>query len=1604
VNMSFLSSIKKVLNIGNVDRKKKKGHPYIKDEEDPNLLWDIIGDLGDGAFGKVHKARHKESGLLAAAKICVLETDEELGDFTVEIDILQELEHQNIIKLYDAYHFQSKLWMFIEYCDGGALDSIIVDLEKGLTEKQIAFVTREMCLGLSYLHKNRIIHRDLKAGNVLLTTSGCVKLADFGVSAKNKEDNQKRDTFIGTPYWMAPEVVACETFRDDPYDHKVDIWSLGITMIEFAQMEPPFHDMTPMRVLLKIQKSEPPRLDHPNRWSKEFNDFLKQCLVKDPNKRPNVEELLKHPFISRAVDKKPLLDLLAEFKAEIINEVEMDLEDEEKGTEDDVDTTMDTMSIRTDSSSIMDTSQDSSSPHFSAYQPEKEARKISAHATLETPQHKNSFITSTGVSAPVSGSKSGTPLNTPIEEDPHEEEAEGGGLGHLPPSYEEVVQGEPKNRMKGPAPPPPKALVPVREKGDGFTEEDSSVSPPACNLSKVLEERNSNQMPPQNTPEIHPEEDTMEVDSQKAASPIDNEVAEEADMDEEEDEDVRFSPEKDLALQMLDSVIQEQEESIRIDSEDTDSDCIPSAPSSPLACSAPEFDSGASPSPPPFPQTSPSPPPAPLVARPTSISPGASRPTSPSSQEHQSFVNTSLLPPRSLSPSISPSPSMDRPSPEGSSTGGSPLPPWPKSRSSSPKVTPGEVTVIECSPSTPSPPVSSPSRHVSVIVVGGASSNNMTAGPLSNHVAPPPHLSTPGTVPTPHILPSSPKSEAPSSGPGSLTLESSSQGSPATPSLLSLPDKSKRSITSSTSRSTSSCSDATSSRKSTASFRISGTTVEETSTDLSLDLGRVSSSDDSDSEEPFHEEPIVPIIKQEPPKKERKGSKFSKETERDETSSNVKSVNNERIRNSQDRDLKERRTSKENSSHVSREDKLERERRIAQEVREGREIFDRRSQDRLDKRDGKDVRESPRKSKVSDASNVSNSSREHLVKEKLSSNSQDPITGARELKANLARNNVNSDTKPTLQKPEQLYKKTGRATSEASAVNHSRLTSMDSDAEEVVLRNKKTSSASQPETSQQSTEKPVEIGSAIERKRPMTKEDIQKMNLKKKTRKRTRKFEIDGVTVTTTTSKVIYRDEESETFYDEHYFRKQELRELKLLQKQEQKQFQDLAFKNQLVKEQQEKRFEQEKQALLKNYETDLTSMIESQKKQVDKCEQQQHEELKISSKRIRSEQEKELKAFRESLKQETKLLKHEVELLPKDKRKEALRLRKEQLEREHVDRERGFVERLNESHESHMKRLSDTHREKIALLDRQFLQQKQQLMRAREAALWEMEERHLHERHQLAKRQLKDMFFLQRHQMLVHHEKELDHLKRMMERKEEELIKVQAQERRQLPKRIRAEMKAREMMYRESLRISVTNLHEAITPTEEKDRFKKFQEAEKKRYRAEQQRFDSKHAKQLEEARAGSQAAVKELEQLQNEKRKMLMEHETCKLKELDEGYAREFKDWKAELKPRKQHLEDEFQQQLAEQERHYGHYLIAALQADRNRSTPVRDTDSGRRFPLDSGTNSIDRRLNSSKKSVDRKSSDSDYSGGSSSRKSSNDRRLSASRHSLLSRGSDL
>ncbi|KAA0192331.1 hypothetical protein HAZT_HAZT004429, partial [Hyalella azteca] len=424
---------------------------------------------------------------------------------------------------------------------------------------------------------------------------------------------------------------------------------------------------------------------------------------------------------------------------------------------------------------------------------------------------------------------------------------------------------------------------------------------------------------------------------------------------------------------------------------------------------------------------------------------------------------------------------------------------------------------------------------------------------------------------------------------------------------------------------------------------------------------------------------------------------------------------------------------------------------------------------------------------------------------------------------------------------------------------------------------------------------------AIATKNGRTKEENESIALRKKTRKRTRKFMIDGVVMTTTTSKVIYGDdEEGNIMTSGHLARKQELRELKLLQKIEQKQFQELGIKANNARIEQERKFEAERSQLVRTYDNDVDTLNRHQKQQVERTEAQHEVELKSSSKRIRADQEKELRSFRDSLKIELKLLKQEVDLLPKDVRKEALRSRKEHLESDQAEREKAFLERLHQNHESSMKRLSEEHRAHVALLERQFLQKKHQMLRAREAALWELEERHLHERHQLAKRQLKDIFFLQRHQMLLRHEKELEQVRRQNCHREEELIKRQAIERRAMPKRIRQEMKARELMFRESLRISTTNLPESHQ--DEKERLRKFQMCERRRYEAERKRADQKHKKQLEELQAATEAHAKELEQMQNEKRKMLMEHETLKLKAQEEEYQKELKDWKNNLKPRKQ------------------------------------------------------------------------------------------------------
>ena len=186
----------------------------------------------------------------------------------------------------------------MEYCGAGSVTDLVKS-HKGssLKEDWIAYICREILRGLAHLHANKIIHRDIKGQNVLLTDNAEVKLVDFGVSAQLDKTIGRRNTFIGTPYWMGPEVIVCDENPDATYDNRSDLWSLGITAIEMAEGQPPLCDMHPMRALFLIPRNPAPKLKSAKKWSKKFNSFVEQCLIKDYTQRPNTEQLLKHPFI-----------------------------------------------------------------------------------------------------------------------------------------------------------------------------------------------------------------------------------------------------------------------------------------------------------------------------------------------------------------------------------------------------------------------------------------------------------------------------------------------------------------------------------------------------------------------------------------------------------------------------------------------------------------------------------------------------------------------------------------------------------------------------------------------------------------------------------------------------------------------------------------------------------------------------------------------------------------------------------------------------------------------------------------------------------------------------------------------------------------------------------------------------------------------------------------------------------------------------------------------------------------------------------------------------------------------------------------------------------
>eukprot|EP00066_Takifugu_rubripes_P020353 XP_011609619.1 PREDICTED: serine/threonine-protein kinase 10 [Takifugu rubripes] len=1009
-----LARFSKILRLPTIEIKKKvKQYEHVHRDVNPNDIWELIGELGDGAFGKVYKARNKETGVLAAAKQIETKSEEELEDYMVEIDILAKCDHRYIVKLLDAFFHDNKLWIMIEFCPGGAVDATMLELDRGLTEPQIKVVCRQMLEALTYLHSMKIIHRDLKAGNILLMLDGDIKLADFGVSAKNNKTLQRRDSFIGTPYWMAPEVVMCETMKDAPYDYKADIWSLGITLIELAQIEPPHHELNPMRVLLKIAKSDPPTLEQPHKWSQDFKDFLKRALDKNPESRPSAVQLLEHPFVRSVTSNRPLRELVAEAKAEVMEEIE---DNREEGEEDDA------MEL--------------------AVAPEKEPCQ-SSQTSLDGDQSPDSPTTATpSPTTPLPVPRKGTAADTPTEEHPVSDR------------------------------------VPVP-------------------------------LPRQNTPSKHPE-------------PLENKLAGDA----------------------------------RVEAH-------PSQTSTKTSSS----DSG--------------------------IEDGKSTPTSVEDKTPETEQPPSL---------------------------------------SKPEVCEEQLHII----------IDSKDPEVPKIQVTPKESSDVVNGTLNTQSP----LDSPAPAPTPSSTPRAGQN-------GSVT-----KGLPERTSV--------------------------------------GGTAETSSAYIN-------------------------------------GGIFSNR-----------------------------------SSYAS--------------------------------------------SMASESMDLS------INKENMSISSRNRL--------------------------------------DARIVEH-----------------------------------------------------VSKTTSPVSTLKKTRKFVIDGVEVSVTTSKIIGDDEKKDE--EMRFLRRQELRELRLIQKEANRAQAVLSAKLETQREQMHRRFDQEMNAKKKHYDVELENLEKHQKQTIEKMEADHHVKLKEETKRIKADQERAHHKFLDQMKHKKKEVKQFVDKLPRGQRKDTLKLKMNEYQEKKLEEERKFLSDQKTHLDSTLLKIISNNKREIAEMERECLDKKHHLIRERESTIWDLEEKNLHERHQLLKQQLKDLFFLQRHQLMKKHDKELEHMQCYNQRMIENLKSRQQQEKSRLPKIQRSEAKTRMAMFKKSIRINSTG-----SPAEDREKIKQFSLQEEKRQKADRQVQQQKHDNQMREVIGQCESNIRELQQLQNEKCHLLMENETQKLKHLDEKHNVLMKDWRDHLKPRKKLLEDELTLKKKEQE----------------------------------------------------------------------------------------
>ncbi|NXP98297.1 SLK kinase, partial [Vidua macroura] len=1187
--MSFFN-FRKIFKLGG--EKKKKQYEHVKRDLNPEEFWEIIGELGDGAFGKVFKAQNKETKVLAAAKVIDTKSEEELEDYMVEIDILASCDHANIVKLLDAFYYENNLWILIEFCAGGAVDAVMLELERPLTEPQIKVVCRQTLEALNYLHENKIIHRDLKAGNILFTLDGDIKLADFGVSAKNTRTIQRRDSFIGTPYWMAPEVVMCETSKDRPYDYKADIWSLGITLIEMAQIEPPHHELNPMRVLLKIAKSDPPTLAQPSKWSSDFKDFLKKCLEKNVDARWSATQLLQHPFVT-VTSNKPIRELIAEAKAEVTEEVEDGKdEDEEEETE--------------NSLQLPAEKRASSDLSIASSEEDKLSQNASVLESLSEKTESNAVEDKTtgDESEDIKFGKTADNIHdTPVSDVKVQN-------GSLPSGEDE--QGK---------------MVPAEKNTEGLEKmhEDTELHKGGKEL--VVEIKNEPNLEKENSmADEQIEDDKLEVvpvtedrvETEEGISKESGEKEEEKIMDHLDGEEEKVPAENRNTEQKEDKGEAQKEAVI-----DTTTEALPNA-------------------------------------------------TVKVSDEEKELIKHGIDNIKEIG-AIAETPISDG----------------------------DEIPEVE------DKPVESQAKQVHEII-----------------------------------------------------------------------------------------------------------SSEET----------LSESQDT----------VIEVDKK-LAESENEGISNINSTEETKIKDSGKDIVDQKALQTKPEDipdkLGDKLTVKEHPAVTSDE------------------IMKNKLQD--------NVSEQADDSEVTPVPSISISTEEN---EKVKTDNQGNTETLQQLESeNLKENDADSGT---------------GSTADNSSID------LNLSISSFLSKNKETGSISLQETRRQ-----------------------------KKTLKKTRKFVVDGVEVSVTTSKIVTEnDSKSEEM---RFLRRQELRELRLLQKEEQRAQQQLSNKLLQQREQMYRRFEQEMTSKKRQYDQEIENLEKQQKQTIERLEQEHTNRLRDEAKRIKAEQEKELSKFQNVLKNKKKEVLCEVEKAPKELRKELMKRKKEELAQSQHAQEQEFVQKQQQELDASLKKIIQQQKTELATIERDCLNNKQQLMRAREAAFWELEERHLQEKHQLLKQQLKDQYFMQRHQLLKRHEKETEQMQRYNQRLIEELKNKQTQERARLPKIQRSEAKTRMAMFKKSLRIN-----SFASPDQDREKIKQFAVQEEKRQKNERLAQHQKHENQMRDLQLQCEANIRELHQLQNEKCHLLVEHETQKLKELDEEHSQELKEWREKLRPRKKMLEEEFARKLQEQE----------------------------------------------------------------------------------------